>query len=210
MPESGVAAGREPGDLWGTMSPETLETLLPPLLDSAYRVALRLTRDPADAEDLVQEAAFLAAKGFHTYQQGTNFKAWFFRVLTNAFYSKYRRNKRQGQQVDIDETPDAHLYRQTSQAGWHGGERDPVDRLLSSITVEQVSAAMDQLPDEYRDVATLYFEEDLAYQDIAAALDVPVGTVRSRLHRARKLLQHNLWQVAVEAGVIPQDKEANG
>ncbi len=209
-PDRRVATEREPGDFWVTMTPETLEQLLPPLLDSAYRVALRLTRDPSDAEDLVQEAAFLAAKGFHTYQQGTNFKAWFFRVLTNAFYSKYRRTKREGQQVDIDETPDAHLYRRTSDAGWHGGDQDPVDRLLSSITVEQVSAAMDGLPDEYRDVATLYFEEDMAYQDIAAALEVPVGTVRSRLHRARKLLQHNLWQVAVEAGVVPADKEANG
>ncbi|TDJ54174.1 MAG: sigma-70 family RNA polymerase sigma factor, partial [Gemmatimonadetes bacterium] len=185
--------------------PATLDQLLPPLLESAYRVALRLTGNPADAEDLVQEAAFLAAKGFRTFQTGTNFKAWFFRVMTNAFYSKYRRQKRQGEQVDLDDTPEAYLYQRTMDTGLYTRTKDPVQALMTTITTDQITEALNDLPEEYRVVSSMYFEEDMAYQDIAGVLEIPVGTVRSRLHRGRKLLQRRLWDVAVEAGVINQE-----
>ena len=187
--------------------PATLNELLPPLLESAYRVAMRLTGNAADAEDLVQEAAFLAAKGFKTFQAGTNFKAWFFRVMTNAFYSKYRRQKRQGEQVDLDETPEAYLFKRTVEAGLHTRKTDPVQALMTTITTDLITEALNDLPEEYRVVSSMYFEEDMAYQDIARVLDIPVGTVRSRLHRGRKLLQRRLWDVAVEAGVIKQGEE---
>ena len=182
----------------------TLDQLLPPLLDSAYRVALRLTGNPADAEDLVQEGAYLAAKGFRTFRPGTNFKAWFFRVMTNAFYSKYRRQKRQGEQVDLDDTPEAYLFHRTADLALKPSDRDPAQALLAGLTVDRITEALEGLPDEYRVVASMYFEDDLAYQDIADALDIPVGTVRSRLHRGRKLLQRRLWDVAVEAGLVPE------
>ena len=187
------------------MDPPTvpLDELLPPLLDSAYRVALRLTSNPADAEDLVQEAAFLAAKGFKTFRPGTNFKAWYFRIMTNAFYSKYRRTRREGDQVELDDNPDVYLFQRTQEAGLHTQGGDPARALITSLTTERISAALGELPEEYRVVASLYFEEDMAYQDIARVLDIPVGTVRSRLHRGRKQLQHLLWDVAVEQGIVP-------
>jgi len=187
--------------------PQTLQELLPPLLDSAYRVALRLTGNPADAEDLVQEAAFLAAKGFKTFRPGTNFKAWFFRVMTNAFYSTYRRAKRQGDQVDLDDTPEAYLFHRTKDAGLHRPGENPVEALMTTLSTDRITAALRELPEEYRVVSSMYFEEDMAYQDIAAVLEIPVGTVRSRLHRGRKLLQRRLWDVAVEAGIVT-DEEA--
>jgi RNA polymerase sigma-70 factor (ECF subfamily) len=198
----GVTADRSLAD-----EPATLNELLPPLLESAYRVAMRLTGNAADAEDLVQEAAFLAAKGFKTFQAGTNFKAWFFRVMTNAFYSKYRRQKRQGEQVDLDETPEAYLFKRTVEAGLHTRKTDPVQALMTTITTDLITEALNDLPEEYRVVSSMYFEEDMAYQDIARVLDIPVGTVRSRLHRGRKLLQRRLWDVAVEAGVIDREGE---
>jgi RNA polymerase sigma-70 factor (ECF subfamily) len=187
--------------------PAPLEELLPPLLDSAYRVALRLTGNQADAEDLVQEGAFLAAKGFKTFRPGTNFKAWFFRVMTNAFYSKYRRAKRQGDQVDLDDTPEAYLFHRTMDAGLHNRGENPVESLMTTLSTDRITAALRELPEEYRVVSSMYFEEDMAYQDIAAVLDIPVGTVRSRLHRGRKLLQRRLWDVALEAGIVT-DEEA--
>jgi len=182
--------------------PARLDELLPPLLESAYRVALRLTGNTADAEDLVQEGAFLAAKGFKTFRPGTNFKAWFFRVMTNAFYSKYRRKRREGDQVDLDDTPDLYLYQRSQDAGLSTQGSDPARTLMTNLTTERITAALDQLSEEYRVVASLYFEEDMAYQDIARALDIPVGTVRSRLHRSRKQLQHVLWDIAVEEGIV--------
>ncbi len=201
------SGGGVTGDGLTADEPPTLDQLLPPLLESAYRVALRLTGNPADAEDLVQEAAFLAAKGFRTFQTGTNFKAWFFRVMTNAFYSKYRRQKRQGEQVDLDDTPEAYLYQRTVEAGLHTRNNDPVQALMTTITTERITEALNDLPEEYRVVSSMYFEEDMAYQDIARVLDIPVGTVRSRLHRGRKLLQRRLWDVALEAGVVSKEGE---
>lgn len=185
--------------------PATLDELLPPLLESAYRVALRLTGNPADAEDLVQEAAFLAAKGFRTFRTGTNFKAWFFRVMTNAFYSKYRRQKRQGEQVDLDDTPEAYLFQRTVETGLHTQKENPARALMTTITTDRITQALTDLPEEYRVVSSMYFEEDMAYQDIARVLEIPVGTVRSRLHRGRKLLQRRLWDVALETGVIHEE-----
>lgn len=182
---------------------DTLEDLLPPHLDAAYRVALRLTGDPVNAEDLVQDAAYLAAKGFGTFRQGTNFKAWFFRILTNAFYSKYRKERRAGETVDIDDTPEIILYAGTAAAGLQAPEADPVGTLLTAIATDEIEAALTALPEDYRVVATLYFADEFSYQEIAEVLDIPVGTVRSRLHRARKLLQRALWRSAVDHGIVP-------
>ncbi|MBL8978392.1 MAG: sigma-70 family RNA polymerase sigma factor [Gemmatimonadetes bacterium] len=176
--------------------------LLPPLLDSAYGTALHLTRNATDAEDLVQEAALLACRGFGTFQPGTNFKAWFFRILTNCFYSTYRKKKRGGTQLELDDTPELYLYCQTAAIGLHGQTEDPARLLMERLDAEQIGAAVDALPEEYRVVATLYFLQDFSYQEIAEVLDVPVGTVRSRLHRGRRMLQKALWVIAEERGII--------
>ncbi len=178
------------------------EALLSPLLDSAYGTALRFTRNRSDAEDLVQEAALLAFRGFKSFERGSNFRGWFFRILTNCFYSKYRKRKRQGTEVELDDTPELYLYCQTAVQGLHAQTEDPASLLMSRMATEQVTAAIDSLPEEYRIVATLYFVQDFAYQEIAEVVGVPVGTIRSRLHRGRRLLQKALWTIAEERGIV--------
>ncbi len=176
--------------------------MLEPLLAAAFGTALRFTRNHAEAEDLVQDAALLAYRGFGSFERGSNFRAWFFRILTNAFYSRYRRQKRQGTEVELEDAPELYLYEQTEALGLHARTADPATDLMNRLDAEAVGQAIDALPDEYRIAATLYFLQDLAYHEIAAILEVPVGTVRSRLHRGRRLLQQALWQVAEERGII--------
>ena len=185
-----------------TPAPQTLDDLLKPLLARAYGLALRLLRNSADAEDLVQEAVLAACRGFGTFQLGTNFKAWFFRILTNCYYSRHRRQRHEGQLTDLDEVPEQYLYIRTAELGLHGGQSDPVETVFNRLDSEQIVAALQDLPEEYRVVSTLYFMEDLSYGEIADTLGIPVGTVRSRLHRGRKILQKLLWRVAVERGVV--------
>jgi RNA polymerase sigma-70 factor, ECF subfamily len=183
-------------------SPAAFESLFTGVVTSAFGVALRLTRNHADAEDLVQEAALLAFRGFASFEPGTNFKAWFFRILMNAFYSRHRGRKREIPTLDWDDTPDLFLYARSHEAGFPTQGPDPAAQLLEQLGTERVAAAIERLPEEYRVVSTLYFMEDFSYQEIARVLGCPVGTVRSRLHRGRKMLQKALWQVAEEAGIV--------
>lgn len=125
------------------------EALLAPVLDAAYGTALHLTRDRAAAEDLVQDAALLALRGFKTFEPGTNFKAWFSRILVNAFYSKYRKQKRQGVAVELEDTPELYLFGQTEAIGLHGRGGDPAERLMETLDTEAVTAAIESLPEEY-------------------------------------------------------------
>src|SRR5438876_12406577 len=180
-----------------------LDDLLKPLLGRAYGLALRLLRNRADAEDLVQEAALGACRGYATFQPGTNFKAWFFRILTNCYYDRHRRQRHEGPPVEFDETPELYLYSQMAELGLHLGVADPAQALLDRLDSAQIEAALQGLPREYRMVSTLYFIEDFPYEEIAGILGIPLGTVRSRLHRGRKILQKLLWRVAVERGLVP-------
>jgi RNA polymerase sigma-70 factor (ECF subfamily) len=183
-------------------APADFESLLAPVVDRAYATALRLAGNRDDAQDLVQEAALLAFRGFHTFTPGTNFRAWFLRILVNCFYASRRRRR---PEVSMDgmeeEAPLIHLYVQTYHAGMHGAGRDPAREVLDRIEGQDVARAVDSLPEEFRVACTLYFIEDLSYQEIAEVSGVPVGTVRSRLHRGRKLLQKRLWQAALDAGL---------
>jgi RNA polymerase sigma-70 factor (ECF subfamily) len=181
---------------------DTFEAMLEPILDGAFGTALRFTRNRSDAEDLVQDAALLACRGFGTFERGSNFKAWFFRILTNCFYSKYRKRKRQGTEVELEDAPDLFLYSQTADLGLHTVTEDPAQHLMGKLATEQVEAAIAELPDEYRVAATLYFIQDFSYQEIAEVVGVPVGTIRSRLHRGRRLLQKALWVIAEERGIV--------
>jgi len=178
------------------------ETLLASVIDRAFGMALRLTRNRADAEDLVQETALLAFRNFGGFEPGTHFKAWFFRILTNCYFTTYRRRQRQGSTVDFDDTPDLYLYARSHAAGIPLDAVDPAGSLIDRLDTERVGAAIEELPEEYRVVSTLYFMDDLTYQQIADVLGCPVGTVRSRLHRGRKMLQKALWALAEECGIV--------
>jgi RNA polymerase sigma-70 factor (ECF subfamily) len=152
----------------------------------------------------VQEAALLAFRNFASFQPGTNFRAWFFRILTNWSLGRIRQRKRRPQTLEFDEVPPAYLYRQTVAAGLHHPGADPAGEVVGRLEAERIRAAIHQLPEEFRPAAVLYFLEDLSYEEIAAALAVPIGTVRSRLHRGRRLLQKALWSLAVESGVVTE------
>lgn len=183
------------------------EALLKPLLDNAFGLAVTMTRNAADAEDVVQEAAMRAYRAFDSFERGTNFKAWFYKILTNCCYARHRTMKRRPEAVDLDDTSELYLYRQTRAAGFHEQNNDPARLLMDRINAEKVREAIEAIPEEYRLVATLYFLEDYSYADIAEAVDCPVGTVRSRLHRGRRMLQRTLWSIAQEEGIISDLKE---
>jgi RNA polymerase sigma-70 factor (ECF subfamily) len=182
--------------------PADFEALFAAVAGTAFGIAARLTRNQADAEDLVQEAALLAFRAFTSFEPGTNFRAWFFKILTNCYFSKRRREKSRPVTSDFDDTPDLYLYARSAEAGFPTQGPDPAAQLLDQLGTERVVAAIDRLPEEYRVVSTLYFMEDLSYEEIAHVLGCPVGTVRSRLHRGRKMLQKALWQVAQESGIV--------
>jgi RNA polymerase sigma-70 factor (ECF subfamily) len=182
-------------------SRQEFESLLTPLLSPAYGTALHMTRNRDDAEDLVQEAALRAYRAFHTFEKGTNFKAWFFRILTNLYLNKYRQKQREPEMVHIEDAPDLYLYAQTLNSGMHSWCADPASQVMRKLTTEHVTTAIEALPEEFRTVCALYFMQEFAYQEIAEILDCPLGTVRSRLHRGRKMLQRELWHVAQEHGI---------
>jgi RNA polymerase sigma-70 factor, ECF subfamily len=167
------------------------ELLLLSHLDAAYGVALKLSRQPDEAEALVQEASLRALRAWATFVPGTNFKAWYLRVLTNCFFEQCRKNKRGPVQSWPEEDLELYLFTRT----------DAAEEFLSRFELGQVQEAFAQLPEEFRVVAALYFQRDLAYQEIAEILELPLGTVRSRIYRARRLLQKALWEVALEHGI---------
>jgi RNA polymerase sigma-70 factor, ECF subfamily len=190
-------------------APADFESLLGPVVDRAYGMALRLSGNRDDAQDLVQEAALLAFRGFHTFRPGTHFRAWFFRILVNCFYASRRRRRPEQSLEGMEEAaPELHLYVQTYHNGMHGAGRDPAREVMDRLAAADVGRALDSLPEEFRVACTLYFMDDLSYREIADAVGVPVGTVRSRLHRGRKLLQKRLWAAALDAGLDAVTVEA--
>jgi RNA polymerase sigma-70 factor (ECF subfamily) len=204
--EATLAADGRPGRL----GPDEFQALLVEVLPTAYGYALRLTRNHADAEDLVQDTALRAFRAMHQFETGTYFKAWTFRILTRCFWANHRRRQRRPNTVDFDDTPDLYLYARSAEHGlpWQG--EDPARTLIDRLGTERVSEAIGQLPEEYGVVCTLYFMEDFAYHEIADVLEVPVGTVRSRLHRGRKMLQKALWCLAEESGIVPELTQREG
>ena len=204
VPSGTSAASRDPA-----ADPATFESLFAAVVDTGYRVAMRFCHNQADAEDLVQEAAFLAYRAFDSFESGSNFRAWYLKILTNCYFSKRRREKSRPVASDLDDTPDLYLYARSGQAGFPTQGPDPAAELLETLGTERIVAAIARLPEEYRVVATLYFMDDLSYEEIARILECPVGTVRSRLHRGRKMLQKALWQVAEEDGIVGRKTEGS-
>jgi RNA polymerase sigma-70 factor (ECF subfamily) len=192
-----------------TVHPEStakrFESYLTPILTAAYGTALHMTRHPDDAEDLVQEAALQAFRAFDSFQEGTNFRAWFFRILTNLFINAYRKRQREPGIETLPESEDApalYLFKQTREMGLHAGNRDPAALVIEKIEAAQIVGAIAVLPEDYRVVSALYFMQEFSYQEIAEIVGCPVGTVRSRLHRGRKMLQKVLWHVAEHQGIV--------
>lgn len=170
-----------------------------PLLDQLYGGALRLTRNPADAEDLVQETYMKAFKSFDSFKEGTNLKAWLYRIMTNTYINTYRKAQRQPAQLPTDEITDYQLY-STSSHQSSGLDSAEVEA-LKGLPDSDIADALNALSDEYR-MAVYYVDvEGLPYKEVAEILGVPIGTVMSRLHRGRKQLREALKEVALRYGI---------
>ena len=167
-------------------------------LDQLYGAALRLTKNPTEAEDLVQDTYLKAFASFHQFQAGTNLRAWLFRILTNTFITAYRKKKRDPYKGGSDELEDWQLTRASTDAT--EGLRSAEVEALAAITDSEVVDAMTSLPEEFRLAVYLSDVEGFAYKEIAEIMETPVGTVMSRLHRGRKLLREKLADYAAERG----------
>jgi RNA polymerase sigma-70 factor (ECF subfamily) len=171
-----------------------------PLLSSLYGAALRMTRNPADAEDLVQDTYLRAFRGFAGFEEGTNLKAWLYRILTNSYINTYRKKQREPQIVEgPDDADDWFLF---DRLGGRSVEGSAEEEVLDRIPDADVKAALESLPENFRMPVLLADVEGFSYKEIAEIMDTPIGTVMSRLHRGRKALEKALWQTAKDRGLI--------
>lgn len=167
-----------------------------PHLDALYNFGLRLTSDPNDAEDLVQDTIVKAYRFFSSYEKGTNAKAWLFRILKNSYINNYRKKSKKPQQVDYDEVA---TFYETIRAE-RTETSDLEDKMFRELIDDELSNALDNIPEDFRTVVLLCDVEDFTYEEIANMLDVPIGTIRSRLHRGRNLLKAELMDYASKRG----------
>lgn len=170
-----------------------------PHMDALLRTALRMTKNEADAEDLVQETFVKAYRFWDKFEQGSNCRAWLFKIMTNIFINDYRSKSRAPQAVDVDDIDDNYLYRHLTTSDH---EENPEGQFFAKIFDDDVKKAIEELPDDFRMVVVLSFLEGFSYQEIADIADLQLGTVKSRLHRGRKLLQKQLYDYAVRNGFI--------
>jgi RNA polymerase sigma-70 factor, ECF subfamily len=173
-----------------------------PHLDAVYNFALRLTTDPNDAEDLVQDSIVKAFRFFNSYEKGTNAKAWLFRILKNSYINNYRKKSKQPHQVDYDEISTFYETVRSEQTN----TTDMEDIMYGQLLDDVVTRALEQLPEDFRTVVLLCDVEDFTYEEIANMLDVPIGTIRSRLHRGRNLLRSELNGYAGKKGYNDNSK----
>ena len=175
-----------------------------PLLDQLYGGALRMTRNPADAEDLVQEAYMKAYQGFRSYKPGTNLKAWMYRILTNAYINNYRKAQRRPAEYATDDVTDSQIAETASHTS--SGLRSAEVEAMALLPDEEIRAASMDLNEDYRMVVYYADVEGLPYKEIADIMETPIGTVMSRLHRGRKQLRAALKDVAKDRGFIRESE----
>ena len=176
-------------------------------MPSLYSAALRMTRNPADAEDLVQETYLRAYRGFGGFQEGTNLKAWLYRILTNTFINSYRSKKRRPDETELEEVEDLYLYRRLGGLEAATMGRSAEDELMDWFTEAEIKEALEDLPEQFRMAVLLADVEGFSYKEIAEILDIPIGTVMSRLHRGRTGLQKRLYDFAVQRGLADPPAE---
>ena len=164
-----------------------------------YSAALRMTRNAADAEDIVQETFLKAYRAYDTFEEGTNLKAWLYRILTNTYINKYRKQQRRPSEVELGELQDLYLFKRLGEPS--GASESAEQSVLDDMVDLDVKQALESLPDHFRMPVLLADVEGFSYKEIAEILDIPIGTVMSRLHRGRKALQKKLWSVAEQRGL---------
>ncbi|HLN16018.1 MAG TPA: sigma-70 family RNA polymerase sigma factor [Acidimicrobiales bacterium] len=177
-------------------------------MPALYSAALRMTRNRADAEDLVQETYLKAYRAFGSFTEGTNLKAWLYRILTNTFINSYRAAKRRPEVTDVEDVEDLYLYRRL--AGTDGRSRSAEDEALDGFTDDEVKAALESLPEDFRIAVLLADVEGFSYKEIAEITEVPIGTVMSRIHRGRRALQKALHEFAESRGLVGSASRRSG
>jgi RNA polymerase sigma-70 factor (ECF subfamily) len=179
-------------------------------MGALYAAAMRMTRNRADAEDLVQEAYLRAYRGFGGFQEGTNLKAWLFRILTNTYINIYRAKQRRPEETELDEVEDLYLYRRLPSVDTATRGRSAELDVLERITDHEVKAAIEALPEQFRLPVYLADVEGFAYKEIAEILDIPIGTVMSRLHRGRRGLEKRLHDFVIDQHLITTGPAGDG
>jgi RNA polymerase sigma-70 factor, ECF subfamily len=181
-----------------------------PYLDQLYSAALRYTRNPSDAEDLVQEAFAKAYASFHQYEPGTNLRAWLYRILTNTYINVYRKQQRRPTEVSADAAADEDGGDFSLYDRIHAATSRPAEvEVLERLTDEEVRDALASLPEQFRIAVYLADVEGFSYREIADIMTTPIGTVMSRLHRGRAALQHALYDYAARRGLLPGPHDAD-
>jgi len=171
-----------------------------PHTDLLYNYALRMTNNPADADDLVQETYLKAYRFWETYEQGTNIRAWLFRILKNSYINRYRKEVREPDKVEYDDFKSLYAARSDGT----GDGNDLQESMFGNLLDDEITGAIASLPDEFRTVVILCDIEALTYEEVAAFMECPLGTVRSRLHRGRKLLRSRLMEYARQRGLVQE------
>jgi RNA polymerase sigma-70 factor (ECF subfamily) len=169
-----------------------------------FATALRMTRNRADAEDLVQETFLKGWRAFESYQEGTNLRAWLFRIMTNTFINKYHAQQRRPQETELDEVEELFLFRRMGAFDQSKINHSAEDQMLELFTDDEVKNAIEELPETFRIPVLLSDVEGFSYKEIAEMLEVPIGTVMSRLHRGRKAMQKMLYEYAKERGLVDE------
>jgi RNA polymerase sigma-70 factor, ECF subfamily len=171
-------------------------------MPALYTAALRMTRNPADAEDLVQETYLKAYRAFASFESGTNLKAWLYRILTNTYINTYRAKQRRPDIADVEDVEELYLYHRLSGEQSASLGRSAEDEALDRFTDTDVKAAIESLPDSFRMAVLLADVEGFSYKEIAEITEVPIGTVMSRIHRGRKALQKALVDGGSTRGLV--------
>src|SRR3989442_13444104 len=179
-------------------------------MPSLYSAAMRMTRNPADAEDLVQETYLKAYRSFDSFQEGTNLKAWLYKILTNTFINSYRARRRRPEQTELDDVEDLYLYRRLGGLEAVAAGRSAEEEGMDLFTDAEVKDAMESLPEQFRMAVLLADVEGFSYKEIADIMDVPIGTVMSRIHRGRRALQKKLWDYAERNNLRPRVETTSG